>query len=183
MIPAGDAGRALGRASPSTSCDDARDVPSRPGFARRLRGRCGAHRAGGCRARGRPRARAPGATDARQPAPRLDVPAAADPGNPRGAPVVGVGRGPRQRRAPAEPRAPPPDGCLRGRHDGPGVRPAVRDRALRHDAVLRPHGPAPAADHGRRAADRPCRADHADPAAQFPGDAAAASCCRSSTRG
>ena len=37
----------------------------------------------------------------------------------------------------------------------PGVRPAVGDRPLRHGAVLGPHGPARAADAGRRAAPRP----------------------------
>src|SRR3972149_2552635 len=37
----------------------------------------------------------------------------------------------------------------------------LADRHVRHDALLCPHGPAPAADHGRRAAAGSGRSDHA----------------------
>ena len=54
------------------------------------------------------------------------------------------------------------------RHGRARVRAAVRDRAVRHDAVLGPHGPAHPADAGRRAAPRPRRPDHAGAAVGAP---------------
>ncbi len=52
---------------------------------------------------------------------------------------------------------------------GPRVRPAVRDRPLRHDPVLGPHGPARAADPDRGAAHRPGRPGHDGPPCLFAG--------------
>ena len=54
---------------------------------------------------------------------------------------------------------------------GARVRAAVGDRALRHDALLGPHGPARPADAGRRAAAGPVRADHPAAAPELVGDA------------
>ena len=59
-------------------------------------------------------------------------------------------------------------GCPRSRSR------SVRDRALRHDAVLPAHGPAPAAHAGRGAADRPRCAGHAAAARGLAGGATAA---------
>ena len=53
---------------------------------------------------------------------------------------------------------------------GPRLRAPVRDRPLRHRAVLDPHGPARAADAGRGAAAGAGRADHPRPAAELVGD-------------
>ena len=72
---------------------------------------------------------------------------------------------------------------LRAGDAGPRLRAPVGHRALRHDAVLGPHGPAPPAGPGRGPAHRPGRADHAAPPGRVAGRRVAAGSCRSCTRG
>ena len=64
-----------------------------------------------------------------------------------------------------------------------GVRAAVRHRALRHDALLGPHGPARPADARRRAAASPCPRRSRWSCGSLPRRPAGAGSCRSSIRG
>ena len=64
---------------------------------------------------------------------------------------------------PAQPGAARADRRVPGGPRRDRDRAAVGDRRLRHDPLLGPHGPAPAADPRRGAADRPRRADHDAP--------------------
>ena len=63
----------------------------------------------------------------------------------------GVGRPAGQRGPSGQPGPAPPDRGVLRRDAGARLRAAVGDRALRHDALLGPHGPARAADAGRGA--------------------------------
>ena len=115
---------------------------------------------------------------------RLDVRAAADPGASSSPSAGGCGRSGGSTRPTR--RNPVPRRrtvAFLGRAAGARVRAAVGHRALRHDAVLGPHGPARPADARRRAAPRPGRADHAAPAGELAARRAGAGSCRSSTRG
>ena len=89
---------------------------------------------------------------------RLDVRAAADAGHRRRGHLVVVGGSAGERRASDQSRAGSPVRGLRRRPGSARRRARVGSRALRHDAVLGAHGPAPAARAGGRAADRPVRA-------------------------
>ena len=143
---------------------------------------------GRCRRRGRRRA-VPVAAHGPAPTERadaglapsgLDVRAVADPRHPRRTRLVVLGRAPGRCRPPCQPRPAPSIRGVRRRDGRPGVRPALRDRSLRHDPLLDPHGPARPADAGGRAADRARGAGDAHSAwrRQRPGGAG---CCRSST--
>ena len=123
--------------------------------------RCGAPRCPGSpcpRRRGAPVA-GPGG-----PRPRLVVPPRrADPAGCRGRDLP-LGRPAGQRRPSRQPR---PGGSSLLLPRRPGLRrrcPPLGDRALRHRALRRPHGPAPAAGLRGGARDRPRRADHPAPA-------------------
>ena len=122
--------------------------------------------------------------DAREPAARLDVRAAARRSRSRSRSAGGGGRSGGSTRAhPGQSRAAPPVGRLRARRMlALAFALHLGHRALRHDALLGPHGPAHPADAGRGAAHRPGRADHAAPAASRRRRRASAGSCRCSTR-
>ena len=171
--------------APMRSCDDAADGRSsldpryalRWSLARSLAALAAAVPVAG------PRPRPDRAADARLAAPRLDVRAAPDPRPSRWPSAAWLWAVRRVDAAhPAQPGPAPADRGVPGRDAGARVRPAVRHRALRHDAVLDPHGPARPADarggaaHRARGARSRCCCGSARPRR------AAAGSCRCSTR-
>ena len=81
-----------------------------------------------------------------------------------------VGEPPGRPGAPGQPEPADPGRLLAGRPRGDLARPPVADRALRHDPLRGPHGPAHPADPDRAAAARPGRPDHPPPARLPTGD-------------
>src|SRR4051812_2766697 len=129
-------------------------APSPHPIAARHRGGPAGHRVVAWRGRGRARAwrrRPVGAPVRFEPAPRMVVRSARLAAGDRGTGRVADGRLERQPRASREPRRPLPDLVMGGGRARAPRRPRLRDRDLRHDAVLGPHGPAPAADPRRPA--------------------------------
>ncbi len=85
--------------------------------------------------------------------------------------LVAVGGPPGRFGPPAQPRPATANGRLPGRDARPRVRAHLGHRALRHEPLLGPHGPARPADAGGRAAPGTGRTDHPRPALELRRDA------------